>query len=112
MNMNQNETYRDHYYRWGNFTDRDLRQLIREAEEVEAIRESMRGLSEARAGFPSSDCMADVIKEVESIIQATRGENRRAVMALRDMLDERQSELFNNAEYGNEVLTNAINSVG
>ena len=62
-------------------------------------------LSEARAGFPGEDCLEDIIRSVRRLGsgRVTKAE----VLELAEELEQRQTELWQAAEYGVDQLDKA-----
>jgi len=67
---------------------------------------------EARASFPSEDCLSEVLKGLGELAKKIRGANRDACNELFEKLDSLANQINQSTEYGAEELTKALQYIG
>lgn len=65
-------------------------------------------LQEAKGCFPSEDFLQGPIKEIGELAKKMRGDNRKALEALAQSLEEIQSATWQQSEYGADEIKKAL----
>ncbi|MGF6599818.1 hypothetical protein P3T23_004552 [Paraburkholderia sp. GAS448] len=68
-------------------------------------------LGEAKAGFPAEDCASALLEGMQKLAKRMRGDNRAALLELVGELEQLQTSLANDADYGRDKLDAAIRAI-
>ena len=85
--------------------------MVDNAENAEAMRETIPNIEEAKGCFPDEDFIdaSGIISDLRAIAARVRGENKAGILAAIEALEALQTEVFGQTEYGMEELTKALN---
>jgi hypothetical protein len=94
------------------FTPEHVELMLDALDQAESGGDALVYVQEARGSFPKEDCLHDHISALQALAKHVRGENREELKKIIANLEERQSELGRDAEYGLEQLTLAGRALG
>jgi hypothetical protein len=97
------------YYRLNGTLDGSRIEALLDGDELlERLGGVVVDLAEARAGYPAEDWAAELLGGMQQLAKSLRGANREAMTRLLEQLEQLQTSIANDVEYGREKLDAAI----
>ncbi|WP_297478321.1 hypothetical protein [Ferrovum sp.] len=108
---NINTPMRDHFSIYGDLPEADIRELLDASERIQGLKDVEADIHEAYGQFAEENCLQRIIAELSALQRNLRGDNRKAISEIIQLVEDTQTQLWNATDYGREKLLEALAGV-